>query len=62
GTDTDRLLERAAGAGVIFLPGSWFFPNRERANGLRLSFSAIPAERMAEGARRLGEVIQRAGR
>lgn len=56
-TNTDDLLERAADAGVIFLPGSWFYPGRSTTNGLRLSFSALPPERMAEGIRRLGTVI-----
>jgi 2-aminoadipate transaminase len=57
GTDTDALLAAAADEGVIFLPGSWFFPGRSTTNGLRLSFSALPTERMAEGIRRLGRVI-----
>ncbi len=54
---TDTLLEKAADAGVIFLPSSWFYPGRTTTNGLRLSFSALPPERMAEGIRRLGTVI-----
>lgn len=57
GTDTDALLEKAAAAGVIFLPGSWFYPGRSTRTGLRLSFSALPPERMAEGIRRLGAMI-----
>lgn len=56
-TNTDDLLEQAADAGVIFLPGSWFYPGRGTTNGLRLSFSALPPDRMAEGIRRLGAAI-----
>jgi 2-aminoadipate transaminase len=58
--DTDTLLPAAADAGVIYLPGSWFFPGRTRHNALRLSFSAVPEERMAEGVRRLGGVLAEA--
>ena len=57
GADTDALLERAAAAGVIYLPGSWFFPGRTKKNGLRLSFSALPEEKLIEGMRRLGQVL-----
>jgi 2-aminoadipate transaminase len=57
GTDTDALLEAAAESGVIFLPGSWFYPARATTNGLRLSFSALPTTRMEEGIRRLGRVL-----
>ncbi len=57
GADTDALLEHAAAAGVIYLPGSWFFPGRSRRNGLRLSFSALPEAKLVEGARRLGRAL-----
>ena len=59
GADTDALLESAAAAGVIYLPGSWFFPGRTKRNGLRLSFSALPEEKLVEGMRRLGGVLAR---
>ncbi|HEU5433970.1 MAG TPA: PLP-dependent aminotransferase family protein [Thermomicrobiales bacterium] len=58
--DTDALLPAAADAGVIYLPGSWFFPGRSRHNALRLSFSSVPEERMAEGIRRLSGVLAEA--
>jgi 2-aminoadipate transaminase len=58
--DTDALLPAAADAGVIYLPGSWFFPGRTPANALRLSFSSVSEERMAEGIRRLGRVVAQA--
>jgi 2-aminoadipate transaminase len=55
--DTDELLAKAAANGVIFLPSSWFFPDRSKRNSFRLSFSALPVEQMAEGVRRIGEVL-----
>jgi 2-aminoadipate transaminase len=58
--DTDALLSAAADAGIIYLPGSWFFPGRSRRNALRLSFSSVAEDRMVEGARRLGEVLAEA--
>ncbi len=57
GADTDTLLGSAAAAGIIYLPGSWFFPGRTRRNGLRLSFSALPEAKLVEGMRRLGGVL-----
>ncbi|MER3436713.1 MAG: PLP-dependent aminotransferase family protein [Chloroflexota bacterium] len=58
--NADHLLPIAAAHGVAFLPGAWFYPGVERpASGLRLSFSALTAERIAEGTRRLGAAFQK---
>jgi 2-aminoadipate transaminase len=58
GCDADALLPRAAGHGVAFLPGSWFYPAGQKVhNGFRMSFSALPIERIEEGTRRLGTAI-----
>jgi 2-aminoadipate transaminase len=58
GYDADELLPRAAGHGVAFLPGSWFYPAGQKLhNGFRMSFSALPIERIEEGTRRLGNAI-----
>ncbi len=52
----DQLLRLAADYGVAFLPGSWFYPDYAGpAHGMRLSYSSLPEEKIAEGARRLGE-------
>jgi len=56
--DTARLSEQAADHGVIFFPGHWFYPNRDRFNGIRLSYSTVPENRIVEGIRRLGETIR----
>ena len=57
--DTDSLLEVAASEhGVVFLPGSWFYPGRTKHNFFRLSFSALEPEELAEGARRIGETLK----
>jgi 2-aminoadipate transaminase len=59
GCDADLLLPRAARQGVAFLPGSWFYPAGQKVhNGLRMSFSSLPIERIEEGTRRLGKAIE----
>lgn len=56
--DTTALLARAAMAGVTFVPGAAFHAAGGGGNALRLSFSAAPAGRIAEGVARLARVIR----
>ncbi len=49
---------RAADNGVIYFPGHWFFPNEDRFNTIRLSFSTVPEDRIVEGIRRLASTIR----
>ena len=49
-----RALERD----VAFVPGGSFFPNGGHENTLRLNFSNMPEERIAEGIARLGGVLR----
>jgi 2-aminoadipate transaminase len=58
--DTGELATAAADNGVIYFPGKWFFPNEDQHHTLRLSFSTVPEDRIAEGVRRLGETIRQA--
>ena len=60
GMNADDLLPAAARNGVIYLPGSWFFPDRSEVRGLRVNFSTLPEERIVEGVRRLGETVRAA--
>ncbi|MBA2278184.1 MAG: PLP-dependent aminotransferase family protein, partial [Chloroflexia bacterium] len=55
--DVMRFSPIAADRGVIFFPGHWFYPNRERRNVLRLSFSTVPEERIHEGIVRLATAL-----
>jgi 2-aminoadipate transaminase len=57
GLDARRFLEAAIEERVAFVPGESFFPNGGHENTLRLNFSAMPEERIAEGIRRLGRVF-----
>ncbi len=58
GYETDVMLPNATDRGVIYLPSSWFYPDRSWTRSMRLNFSAQPEERIAEAMRRLAETIQ----
>lgn len=60
GVDTYPLLREAIDAGVVFIPGAAFTPSDEPSNKLRLAFSAVSAEDIREGVRRLAPVLRRA--
>jgi DNA-binding transcriptional MocR family regulator len=58
GLDATALLPHALERGVGFTAGEAFFANGDGERTLRLSFSAVPAERIEEGVRRLGDAIR----
>ena len=60
GIDTYPLLQKAIDAGVVFIPGAAFSPSDEPSNKLRLAFSAVPAQAIEEGVRRLAPVLREA--
>ena len=60
GVDTYPLLRKAIDAGVVFIPGAAFSPSDEPSNKLRLAFSAVPPDSIAEGVRRLAPVLKEA--
>ena len=55
--ETDAMLPEATDRGVIYLPSSWFYPDRSWTRSMRLNFSAQPEDRIAEAMRRLAETI-----
>jgi 2-aminoadipate transaminase len=57
--DTHVLADEAASDGVIYFPGHWFYPLQDRFDGLRLSYSTVPEERIEEGVRRLAATLRR---
>ena len=57
GYDTDAMLPEATDRGVIYLPSSWFYPDRSWVRSMRLNFSSQPEDRIAEAMRRLAETI-----
>jgi 2-aminoadipate transaminase len=61
GVDTEELFELAVRDAVVFVPGRPFYPNKERGDGMRLNFSAMPETRIAEGIARLARAVRQAG-
>jgi 2-aminoadipate transaminase len=58
GLDAQELLPLALEREkVAFIPGGPFFPDEPEQNTMRLNFSYLPPERIAEGIRRLGRVL-----
>jgi 2-aminoadipate transaminase len=55
--DPAGLAERALAAGVTFVPGSAFYPDRRGGRELRLAFSRVDEDKITEGIRRLAGVI-----
>jgi 2-aminoadipate transaminase len=58
GLDTEELFERAVRDQVVFVPGRPFYPAKDRGDGMRLNFSAMSEERIAEGIARLARAIR----
>lgn len=60
--DTTDLLTRALRSNVAFVPGAGAFlgstPDPRGRNTMRLNFSGVPEEKITEGIRRIGEVVE----
>ena len=57
GADAAALLPKAQAAGVSFIPGAQNFPRSDGRRHLRLSFSFLPPDQLAEGIKRLCSVL-----
>ena len=55
--DATELLDRAAAAGVTFVPGADFFPAGRRPSSARLAFSFASTEEIREGVARLAALV-----
>jgi 2-aminoadipate transaminase len=58
GIDARHLLDVCLAHDVAFVPGEPFFPNGGHTNTLRLNFSNMPEQRIAEGVRRLAAALR----
>jgi 2-aminoadipate transaminase len=56
--DTKPLLAEAVERGVTFVPGSDFYPDGQGANSFRIAFCYEEPEQIAEGVRRIAEVLE----
>jgi DNA-binding transcriptional MocR family regulator len=52
------LLDECVRQNVAFVPGGAFYPNGGHENTLRLNFSNMDERRIAEGIRRMGDVLR----
>ncbi len=59
--DTRALLPRAVENGVAYVPGAAFYPSGGGTNTMRINYSYPTREQIAEGVKRLGQVIREAG-
>jgi 2-aminoadipate transaminase len=58
GLSADELLPLAAGEGVGYLPGSFFYPDRRSVPALRLGYTTLSRERIDEGVARLAKAVR----
>jgi 2-aminoadipate transaminase len=56
--DARALLVKSLERKVAFVPGGSFFPNGGHENTMRLNYSNMPEDRLADGLKRLGETIK----
>jgi DNA-binding transcriptional MocR family regulator len=57
GMDSEIFMPFAAERGVILLPSSCFYPDRDPGSSIRLSFTGLTPDLLTEGARRLGNAV-----
>ena len=58
GIDSGALLAKAIERNVAFVPGAPFYAVEPRRNSLRLSFVTVPAEKIDQGIKVLGELLK----
>jgi DNA-binding transcriptional MocR family regulator len=58
GLDSQAMLPRAVTARVAYVPGTAFYSDGFGSRNMRLSYCFPTPERIIEGTRRLGEVLQ----
>jgi len=52
------ILEKCLEKKIAFVPGGSFFPNTRKENTFRVNFSNMPEEKIREGIKTIGEVIE----
>jgi DNA-binding transcriptional MocR family regulator len=56
--DSKAMMPRAINARVAYVPGTGFYADGSGARHIRLSYCFPPPDRLREGVRRLGRVIE----
>jgi 2-aminoadipate transaminase len=57
GFDAVKFYDRSLAAGVAYVAGEFFHPDRSGKNTMRLNFSFMSEEKMREGVRLLAELL-----
>lgn len=57
GFDAVKFYDKALDAGVAYVAGEFFYPDRRGKNTMRLNFSFMTPERMTEGVRLLASLV-----
>ena len=60
GLDSMAILEEAVKRNVAYVPGAPFYASNPKRNALRLAFVTVPAERIEQGVKTLGELFREA--
>lgn len=58
--DAEALLPLAASHGATYMPGGWFFPDRQPYPAARLSYSSLAEDRIGIGIERLASALREA--
>ncbi len=58
GFDAVKFYDRALAAGVAYVAGEFFHPDRRGKNTMRMNFSFMSEEKMREGVKLLAELLQ----
>ena len=56
--DAREVLMKCVEKNVAYIPGGAFYPEGGKENTFRLNFSNMPEDKIVEGIRRIGEVLQ----
>jgi len=58
GFDAVKFYDKALDAGVAYVAGEFFYPDRQGKNTMRLNFSFMSPERMTEGLKLLADLLR----
>ena len=58
GFDAVKFYDQALDAGVAYVAGEFFYPDRRGKNTMRLNFSFMSPERMTEGIKLLASLLR----
>lgn len=58
--NAQELMEKCVENNVAYVPGGFFFPSRNKENYFRLNYSSCKEDKIVEGIKRLGKVLNEA--